>query len=412
MRADPAAAPQQPIPTLGPAGHGRAAIALLALSHLVDDLYQGAVPALLPFWVSERGYSYAAATGITLAATFLSSLAQPAFGLLTDRFRLWWLAALGMLVAGIGIGLSGLGGSYELTWLAVALSGLGVAAYHPEAARATRRAAGRSAGGMSVFAVGGNVGFALAPVVVTPTMLVLGTGATPLLALPALLMAPILLVIQPRLAARAAAAGPGGARAAPAERDDWRSFAWLTMLVMCRSILFFGLSSLLALYVIRQLGADVAIGGAALTAFLAAGAVATLIGGWLADRHGRLVPIRLGYVLVMPALLGMLVAPTVPVALVGATALGLAVYLPFSVQVTLGQEYLPNRLGTASGVTLGLAVSAGGVFVPLLGLLADARGLPTALTALLALPVLALLVTTRLRDPSRPGKPAVAARLS
>jgi FSR family fosmidomycin resistance protein-like MFS transporter len=252
---------------------------------------------------------------------------------------------------------------------------------------------------MSIFAVGGNVGFALAPVVVTPTMLALGTGATPLLVIPAVLMAPVLLILQPRLAARAAAAAKT-AKAAPAERDDWRSFAWLTALVICRSILFFGLSSLLALYVMDQVGADKATGGAALTCFLTAGAVATLIGGWLADRHGRLVPIRLGYALTVPALLALLLAPTVPVALVCATALGLAVYLPFSVQITLGQEYLPNRLGTASGVTLGLAVSAGGLAMPLLGLIAEQHGPRGAFVALAIAPLAAVVLSTALREPS------------
>jgi FSR family fosmidomycin resistance protein-like MFS transporter len=76
----------------------------------------------------------------------------------------------------------------------------------------------------------------------------------------------------------------------------------------------------------------------------------------------------------------------------------LGLYLPFSVQVTLGQEYLPNRIGTASGVTIGLAVSAGGAVAPLVGLLADAHGLARALGGLLALPPLALLLSLRLRS--------------
>src|SRR6516164_11635361 len=84
-------------------------LALLAATHTVDDLYQGAVPALLPFLAIERHYTYAGLTSLTLAATFLSSAVQPAFGVITDRHRLGWLIAAGLLVAGIGVGLSGLG---------------------------------------------------------------------------------------------------------------------------------------------------------------------------------------------------------------------------------------------------------------------------------------------------------------
>jgi MFS transporter, FSR family, fosmidomycin resistance protein len=93
----------------------RRGLGLLTASHVVDDLYQGAVPALLPFLVLERGWSYAAATGITLAATVLSSVVQPAFGVLADRRPLPWLPAVGLLVAGVGIGLAGLGDAYGWT---------------------------------------------------------------------------------------------------------------------------------------------------------------------------------------------------------------------------------------------------------------------------------------------------------
>src|SRR4051812_36253614 len=134
----------------------RGRLAVMTVGHVIDDVYQGAVPALLPFLVADRHYSYAAATGITLAATFLSSVVQPVFGVLTDRRRMVWLVPLGIALAGLGIGLSGVRDGYWWTWLAVALSGVGVAAYHPEASRTARMVAGRSAVGMSVFALGGN----------------------------------------------------------------------------------------------------------------------------------------------------------------------------------------------------------------------------------------------------------------
>ena len=144
-----------------------ARVGLLAGSHAVDDIYQGAVPALLPFFIAGRHYSYAAATGLTFAATVLSSVIQPLFGVLTDRHNLRWLVPAGLTVAGAGIGLSGLAASYLLTWLAIALSGVGVAAFHPEAARAARAASGDSQQAMSVFSVGGNAGFAVGPPFVT-----------------------------------------------------------------------------------------------------------------------------------------------------------------------------------------------------------------------------------------------------
>ena len=376
----------------------RGRLALLTGTHIVDDFYQGAVPAILPFLVLERHYTYAAATGITLAATFLSSLVQPAFGVLTDRHRMRWLVGAGLLVAGVGIGLAGLAGNYALTWLAVALSGIGVAAYHPEASRTVREAAGASAQGMSLFAVGGNGGIAIAPVIVTPILAATGLGGTPLLVIPAAAMALALAVLARR--ARVANAGRPPARPAPTgdRTDDWRRFWWLTGVVVCRSIAYFGVSTFLALYMIHRFGESKTVGSAALTTFLAVGACVTVIGGGLADRIGRVPTVRIGYSLAVPGILALLLAPSVPVVFAGAVLAGLGLYIPFAVQTTLGQEYLPNRLGTASGVTIGLAVSVGGMFAPILGWLADAHGIRVVLVALLVPPVVALFLSTRLRD--------------
>jgi MFS family permease len=66
----------------------RLRLAFLTSTHVVDDLYQGAIPALLPLLALERHYSYTGLSGITLAATFLASVVQPGFGALTDRYGL------------------------------------------------------------------------------------------------------------------------------------------------------------------------------------------------------------------------------------------------------------------------------------------------------------------------------------
>jgi MFS transporter, FSR family, fosmidomycin resistance protein len=373
----------------------RRRLATLTASHLIDDLYQGAVPALVALMVLARGYSYTAATGLTLAATVLSSVAQPAFGLLTDRRPMRWLLPTGLALAGIGIGLSGMSDDYALTWAAIALSGLGVAAYHPEASRAARGAAGGTAVGMSWFALGGNIGFAVGPTATTAVLLATGLGGTPLLAVPAVAAAAVLAF------GRSAPSTRSSAPATRAGTSRWRPFLWLTGAVIARSVVFFGASSLIALYLRQRFGADPATASSALTVLLGVGAAATLVGGRLADRLGRVRTIRAGHALAVPALVGLVAAPRLPLAFLATALLGIALYIPFSVQVTLGQDYLPDRVGTASGVTLGLAVSAGGLLAPALGALADHTDLGTALAVLTVAPLAALFVTTRLPEPER-----------
>ncbi|MQA01667.1 MAG: MFS transporter [Streptosporangiales bacterium] len=378
----------------------RPSLVILIVSHAVVDFHQGAVPAMLPFLVATRHYDYAAVAGITLAATLLASLVQPLFGAITDRRKMPWLVGVGPLVAGLGIGISGVFDVYAVTWAAVALAGIAVAAYHPEAASAARRASGGSAQGMSWFSVGGLVGLAGAPLLVEPVLSQGGVSATPVLAAFGACAFVVLLPLWAWSRRRFAAGNNAarGGRTQPAGRDDWRSFGWLTAAVVTRSVLQFGITAFVALYLIHDLDASTRVGAASLTAFLGAGAVGTVFGGALGDRLGRVRAMRIGYLACLPGLLGLLLAPNVPVALAAAAVLGFATMMPFAVQVTLGQEYLPNRVGTASGLTLGVAMTIGGSATPLLGMLADARGLPTALAVLLVVPVVSLLFTLRLRD--------------
>ncbi|MFI7634643.1 MFS transporter [Nonomuraea sp. NPDC049400] len=366
-------------------------IPMLAAGHAAVDFYQGAVPALVPFLVAGRGYGYVAVSGIVLAATLLSSIVQPLFGMLTDRWRMPWLIPLSMVVAGAGVALGGVTDSYALTWLAVALSGLGVAAYHPESARLARIASEGSHVRMSWFSMGGTLGFASAPVLVTPLLAGWGLGASPFLAVPAVVGA-----VATLPAVLALAGGGQAARgAAPVSgRDDWPSFVRLTLVIVFRSIVYVGLSAFVALF----MGGGAA-GAVALFVLFAGGAAGTVLGGRLAARWGRVRTMRLAYALAVPAVAGVVLAPG-PIAYAFVAASSIALYVPFSLHVTLGQDFLPTRVGTAGGVTLGLAVSVGGLTSPLVGALAEATTLRTALACLIAFPALAWLLARTLKEPA------------
>jgi MFS transporter, FSR family, fosmidomycin resistance protein len=95
---------------------------------------------------------------------------------------------------------------------------------------------------------------------------------------------------------------------------------------------------------------------------------------------------------------------------VALTSMGL--YVPFSLQVTLSQDYLPTRVGTASGITLGLTVSIGGLASPVVGWLADKTTLQTALAPLILMPVVSWLLFRRLPEPAAPITPTSAGELT
>ena len=372
-------------------GYDRRALATLAAGHACADMAQGAIPALLPFLIDQRGISYGAAGALILVTSVGSSAIQPLFGLGSDRLALPWLMPLGVFLAGLGIALVGLTSSYPATAAAVALSGLGVASFHPEAARFANQVSGDRRGrGMSLFSLGGNAGFALGPILVTPLVLLLGLHGTLLLAVIPTIVAAVLARELGRLRAVAAeksAHVAGSVAEDDRDEDDWNAFARLGGVIALRSGVYFGLQAFVPLWFIHHLGTGEGAGNAALTAMLVAGAAGTYAGGRVVDRLGRRRLVVGSTAITIPVLVALVVAPSpLPAGLLTALA-GFLIILTFSITVVMSQEYLPNRLGLASGVSLGLAIGVGGIAAALMGVVADAVGLRTVMWLIVALAV-------------------------
>ncbi len=380
----------------------RGGLALLSLSHMFDDINQSAVPAMLPFFIAAHDLSYSAAAGLVLAVTVSSSVLQPLLGQLSDRRSAPWLAPLGVLLAGAGVALSTIMPSYLLIALAIGVTGIGVAAFHPEAARFANRVAGeRRAGGMSIFSLGGNLGFAVGPAITTPLLLAFGLQGGLFLALPAAVVAAILAWQMPRFQVQPQVTGRG--TAAAGRRDAWGPFVRLTGAVVGRSIVFYGLNTFIPLYWRDDLHQSAGAAGMALTILFTGGAVGTLLGGWLADQYGRLRVVLGSLAMLSASLFAFASVQDVTLATLLLIPMGVALNAPSSVVVVMGQEYLPNRVGTASGVTLGLAVSVGGLIAPLLGHVADNQGIGAVLTLLVFVPLVAMLFAATLPREKRAG---------
>jgi FSR family fosmidomycin resistance protein-like MFS transporter len=396
-------------------GVDRRAMAALSMGHLCTDISQGSIPALLPFLISRDHLSYAAASALVLAATISSSVIQPAFGHISDRYSLPWLMPLGPALGGLGVALVGFAPTYGLTFAAVLLSGIGVAAFHPEGSRFANYVSGpRRASGMSLFSVGGNVGFALGPVLVTPLMLAFGPHGTVFVLIPTAAMGLILAADLPRLRSFRTDVVKGRVQK-QAGHEAWGPFTLLAGVIALRSFVYFGFVTFIPLYYVHVLHTSKALGNTTLAVMLLGGAVGTLIGGPLADWFGRRAVLA-GSMVALPPLIGAFLVTGPALGIVVTAVAGAATVATFAVTIVMGQEYLPGRLGVSAGVTIGLSIGLGGVGAPLLGLLADAHGLRAVFEAMAALPVLALVLTAVLparapaaRSGAREGEPLGAA---
>jgi MFS transporter, FSR family, fosmidomycin resistance protein len=374
----------------------RRAMATLSGGHLAVDFASGAVPALLPFFVLEFDLSYTATAVLMLAVLASSSFVQPLFGLWSDRRGAIWLLPAGVAVAGAATGLAAVAPSYALVVVLIFVAGIGIAAYHPEGAKFAAYASGRKrASGMSLFNIGGNTGYALGPIVVTPLVLWLGLEGGLLAMLPLLVAALLLLRLLPALSPlvpdRASHAEGGG-------DDDPRAMTLLGLVIALRSVAWFGLLTFVPLWVVAGGGTE-GEGNRELSLMLIAGAVGTLVLGPVADRVG----LRRTLLLTQAALPFLVVVFVAVGGLAGTVALmlvGLCVVGTFGITMVLSQLYLPRHVGMASGLSIGLAMGLGGVAAVALGAVADATDLETALYVAAAAPALGCALCLLLPKPA------------
>jgi len=374
---------------------------LLSTGHCVVDIYQGALPAVLPFLKDELGLTYTVAGVILIMANITSSILQPVFGFLSDKKEKAFLLPTGVLAAGVGFALLSVPSSFLPVLLLVTLSGLGIAAYHPEGYKTAYFYTGpRTATGMSVFSVGGNVGMALGPMMSIPVISYLGFRALPVVILPALAFAAVIVywrkeVTLPERTEHALQRGDGRPG-----RAACLSLVTLVSVVIMRSWMQMGLMSYIPFYYINYLKGDAVYAGKLISVFLLGGAVGTLAGARLADHWGHRLFISLSMVLAALTFPLIFLLEGFPLLLsVTLFWLGMVLVSTFSVTVVMSQKLLPRSLGIASGLTTGFAIGAGGIGVTLLGIVADRFGVPFALKSIFIFPVVGFILSLVLKYP-------------
>jgi FSR family fosmidomycin resistance protein-like MFS transporter len=379
------------------------AIALAVLGHTVVDASQNILPVVLPLLVERFQLTYAQAGMAVALLNISSSLIQPFFGWVSDRWPTRWFMWTGVAWTGVSMGCLGLVPNYASLLVLIGLTGIGTAAFHPIASMAVALASGTQRGlGMSLFSAGGNLGFAVGPVAAAWLMIRFGLPGTLAVVVPGLAMAAAIYVWRGEFVGSPTARST---RDAPGAPMPWGRLGALSALITLRSWGYSGLIAFIPLLLHEQ-GVSLQVAGRALFVFLFFGALGGMLGGHLSDRVGRHQVMAVS-LLLFPCLMAVALVATGPIRWLFLAGAGVMLLASFSVTVVLAQELLPQHLGLASGLTLGLAFGAGGVGVGLSGFLADALGLSVSVWILLALPGAAGLLALTL-SPTRRGLSRIA----
>ena len=377
-------------------------IYLFTVGHFTIDWAQGAIPALLPYFIATYGWSYQDAGTIVFANILLSSILQPVFGYYSDRISRPWFAPLGAVISGACIAVLPFVTEYWLVFCCSMFSGLGSAIYHPEAARMVNGLAGAQKGkALGTFSVGGNAGFAAGPMFAGFCAYVTDIHGLLFYAVFNTVVALILHHRMPGILRDMRAQQAVASKNAPSAeaKNDWRSFGKLTVLIFARSIGFDGCNAFLPLYLISVLSATAATGSLALSILFALGAVITYFGGILADRLGYVRVLRVSFFVMIPAMFLLVNSTTLTLALLLLPLVAFSLFAPYSSAVVLGQTYLSKNIGFASGVTLGLTTTFGGLVTPLIGSAADTYGISAALQCLWIVAIIGAVCSFALHTP-------------
>ena len=368
--------------------------------HCINDFGQGSLAALIPFFIANFGLNYYQSASIIFCNTIVASVAQPILGYVADRWRVPWFIPVGFSITLISISAIALATSYEMILALSLIAGLGAALFHPEAALLVNRMQSNELGNaMGRFAVGGSAGFALGPLLAGGVYVF---GAQFLWVFTAIALIGVLLYVYAFTGSAATdvvGESKSSAKSTNTGANDWVSFGKLFFVIASRSILFSVLSIFIPILYITVINGEASASSLALTVYFAMGAVLTYMGGALSDKLGFLKTVRLGNLIFLPSVLVFIFVPNIWGFFGAMIPMAFGVFSQYGPITVLGQKYLAKNAGFASGITLGLGITLGGLVAPYVGHLADIYDVQTALMTLIPVGLMGLLMSLWLKEP-------------
>ncbi|MEH7246340.1 MFS transporter [Neobacillus niacini] len=371
---------------------------IIGLCHLLNDAIQAVVPAMFPILEKSMGLSFTQLGVIAFSLNMVSSVLQPVVGVVTDKKPMPFALPIGLtLTLGGVLGLA-FAPSFGLIVISVIFIGLGSAVFHPEGSRVAYMAAGNRRGlAQSIYQVGGNTGQALAPLITALILVPLGQRGASWFTIVAAIAVLLLIYIATWYNKKLASDLPlikkkntSTTTKMGLSKKIKQALLLILLLIFARSWYISGMTNFYAFYAIEKYALPIKESQLFLFAFLIAGAFGTFFGGPLADRFGKKKVISVSMLATVPF---SVLIPFVPpaIAFIFLTLSGFIFMASFSVTVVYAQELVPGKIGTMSGLTVGLAFGMGAIGSVGLGYIADIFSLSAMVSSLGFLPLLGLL---------------------
>ena len=366
-------------------------LAALCAAHFVNDGYSSLIYPLLPLLKVKLGLSDAQIFWLAPLYSLSSSLMQPLYGFISDRYARRLFAVFGPAITAVFVSMIGLAPSYAILITLLVAGGIGIGSFHPQAAAMASRAAGdRKRVGMAMFSALGTLGFAFGPFAITRVVARAGLEHSYYVVGFGLLMSAFLYRACPPLDAPAKAEPSGARIKSPllaALHAAWKPLTLLYAITVIRSGLQITTNNYLP-FLLSEQGYTLTGTGNVLTVFLLMGGVGGLAGGVLAERtSGRAVTLYSG-LLAGPLMIASLLTTGGALSLVLLGASGFFLLATIPVNVAMAQELAPGQTSTVSALMMGAAWGIGALAPQALHPLVSAYGFRYALVFASALTLL------------------------
>ncbi len=372
----------------------------LFLIHFIGDFFQSFIRPMLPVMANKFNLNLTQVGMITGIATFMAFLIQPVFGYLADRYQSRLILLIGSLTGTICIPLVGIAPYFAMVLLLIGLGSISAAIYHPTAAGMVSSYAGRRTGlSMSIFGLGGTLGFTIGPIVFAAYVTLWGLHRLPYLTLLGLSVFVLLFVLIP------AADG-----ASQTQRDIigslgesigevWKPVLMVWAIAFFRAFVEQALLTFIPVLTASE-GHSLVSVGSLLSLFTVGGSVTAIVCGHLVDRVGYKPVYFFSFALSTPGILLFIYGSgwtLYPIAFLSGFLL-LATLFP---ALALAQKIAPKGRSLVSSIVMGLAIGLAGILMPLAGMMADAFGIRAVLTCISFIPLAALVFIHYLPEPSK-----------
>ena len=351
---------------------------LLIAVHATNDAFGSMLAALLPTFQLRFGLSEGVLALLVATLSFSSSVLQPFFGSLADRFGQRLVGAFGIITSSSLLSLMGVIPDAALLFVLLFVGGLGSAAFHPSGTSMARAAGGKNkALTVSLFSAGGTLGLALGPSIILLVARTIGLQFSPLLMIPGVLLGIAMYFLIP--------VQPKTAKTPNRRLFDWDLFRGpvgvLCVSGILRSVSYVTFTNAVPLYLVSQ-GAsrDSSLISMTLLAFSLAAGTGGILAGILGRHVSSQILITGTMLLALPLFYGIFwVSAGSALYFVFVVLAGVLVNAGLPLMVVAAQDLAPHAVGTASGMMMGFTWGCAGVLYIGIGWVQQHLGLTAAM---------------------------------